>query len=143
MTGWRLSIAAALLGGILGCGAEPGLSANSAWVRLTPPGAATAGYLNIVNGLDEPVQLTGARAAGFGAVMIHETRIVDGQARMVHAAPLVIAPHSETAFAPGGLHLMMMQPQTELTAGATLRIELEFAQRESLIVDAVVRSTPP
>ena len=138
-----MSIVLALLGGIVACGANPGLSANSAWVRLTPPGTATAGYLNIVNGLDEPVQLTGASAAGFGMVMIHETRIVDGQARMMHATPLVIAPHSTTEFRPGGLHIMLMRPQTELTEGETLKIELQFAGREALVVDAVVRGTPP
>ncbi len=132
-----------LLAGTGACGAKPELSAKSAWVRLSPPGSASAAYLTVVNRLDVPVQLTAARAAGFGSVAIHETRIVDGQARMVHATPLLIPARGQVAFSPGGLHLMLMQPQAELTAGATVTIQLLFDGREPLSVDAVVRPVQP
>ena len=58
-----------------------------------------------------PVTIVGASSPAFGEVSLHETRIVDGVSRMRALPELRIAPGDSAVLKPGGMHLMLMQPQ--------------------------------
>jgi len=58
--------------------------------------------------------------------MIHRTIVKDGMASMVHASQIEIAPNASLLFAPGGYHLMLLNPKRTLRAGNRVDVNLEF-----------------
>lgn len=107
--------------------AEAGISVRDAWVREAHPGAAMmAGYMALRNGTSRSQVLVAASSSGFSAVMIHRTIVKDGVAGMAHASQIELTPNATLNFAPGGYHLMLMNPQRTLRAGDRVDITLEF-----------------
>jgi len=125
--------------------AEPScVTVREGWVRL-PPGSSpmAAGYGVIHNGCKAPVAVVAAGSKAFGDVSLHETTLVDGVGRMRAVERLPIAPGASVVLKPGGLHLMLMQPEVPLAKGGQvpLRLSLEDGRR----VDAMlaVRADAP
>ena len=113
--------------GIPAAGEEAGVSVRDAWVREAPPGVAMmAGYMALRNNTSRTQVLVAARSSGFETVMIHRTILKDGMAGMAHASQIELAPNSGLLFAPGGYHLMLMNPQRTLRTGDRVGINLEF-----------------
>ena len=52
---------------------------------------------------------------------------MDGVSRMRHVASLQVPAGGSVALAPGGLHLMLMQPRQSPALGDSVDIELELA----------------
>ena len=114
------------------------------WIRAAPPGVPSlAGYLAIKNHGPTDVDLVAATSAAFANVMIHETSILDGMARMAHRATVTVAAGGEVQFAPGGLHLMLMQPKEPIRIGQTWPITLRFSDGGELDVLFPVLSDAP
>lgn len=91
------------------------LVASDIVIRPPLPGMEmAAGYLSLHNTGRQPVTITGVTSAQFGRVEMHETVIEDGVARMVELGALTLLPGSTIDFSPGGKHLMLMQPLSEL-----------------------------
>ena len=103
------------------------VSVEQGWVRLTP--AATrmaAGFARIRNGCASEVVVIGAGSKAFGDVSLHETTVVQGVSRMREIERLPIAAGAAAELKPGGLHLMLMQPEVPLTEGAQLPLRLSL-----------------
>jgi copper(I)-binding protein len=97
------------------------------WLRLPPVSMPMlAGFGTIRNDCAEAVTIVAASSPAFADVSIHETRIVDGVSRMRAMPELVVAPGTSATLAPGGLHLMLMQPRAELQAGDKVGIDFEL-----------------
>jgi len=106
---------------------EAGVSVRDAWVRESPPGVAMmAGYMALRNNTSRSQVLVAARSPDFETVMIHRTIVKDGMASMVHASQIEIAPNASLLFAPGGYHLMLLNPKRTLRAGNRVDVNLEF-----------------
>jgi len=106
---------------------EAGVSVRDAWVRQTPPGVAMmAGYMVLQNNTSRSQVLVAARSSGFEIVMIHRTIVKEGLTGMEHAPKIEILPNASLIFAPGGYHLMLMNPKRTLRAGDPVVINLEF-----------------
>jgi len=106
---------------------EAGVSVRDAWVRETPPGMTMmAGYMEFRNNTSRPHVLVAASSSGFETVTIHRTIVKDGRASMAHASPIELTPNASLNFAPGGYHLMLMNPKRTLRAGDRVIINLEF-----------------
>ncbi len=119
---------------------EAGVSVRDAWIRETPPGMTVmAGYMQLRNNTSRPQVLVAAGSPGFERVMIHRTMVKDGMAGMVHASQIELAPNGSLNFAPGGYHLMLMNPKQLLRAGDRVVINLEFRDGLVLPVDFEVR----
>ena len=115
---------------------EAGVSVRDAWVRESPPGVAMmAGYMALRNNTSRPQVLVAASSSGFATVMIHRTIVKDGMAGMVHAPQIELTPNASLLFAPGGYHLMLMNPKRTLRAGDRVVINLEF--RGGLVLPVV------
>lgn len=97
------------------------------WLRL-PPGAMpmAAGYARIRNDCGSDVVVIGAGSRAFGEVSLHETTLVQGVSRMREVARLPIAAGASVELKPGGLHLMLMQPDVQLKEGVQLPIRLSL-----------------
>ena len=127
---WRQPVFAVLILALTLCAAasEVGsVSVRDAWVRESPPGVAMmAGYMALRNNTTRSQVLVGASSSGFASVMIHRTIVKDGVAGMAHASQVELAPTASLIFAPGGYHLMLMNPKRTLRAGDRVDINLEF-----------------
>ena len=106
---------------------EAGVSVRDAWVREAPPGVAMmAGYMVVQNNTSRSQVLVAASSSGFESVTIHRTVVKDGKAGMVHASQVELGRSASLVFAPGGYHLMLMNPKRTLRAGDPVVINLEF-----------------
>jgi hypothetical protein len=123
---------------------EAGVSVRDAWVREAPPGMTMmAGYMELRNNTSRPQVLVAASSSGFETVTIHRTIVRDGMAGMVHASQVELAPNASLIFAPGGFHLMLMNPNRMLRAGDPVVINLEFRGGLVLPVTFEVRKGEP
>jgi copper(I)-binding protein len=100
-----------------------GLVLTQPWIREAPPGAAVlAGYGKLSNRSSKPVILQSIASADFGSVELHQSSMSDGSMRMRAAAPLTIAPGQSIELAPGGYHLMLMQPRRAISGSSRLSL---------------------
>ena len=122
-----------------------GLQVSEAWVREAPPVARTlVAYMKLQNAGREPLSVTGMQAAsGFDGSMLHGTEIVDGVSRMRHVDQLDLAPGETAELAPGGLHLMLFEPQQALREGDLVQLKIECAAGEARLLDVPVRRRAP
>jgi len=114
------------------------------WIRAAPPGAHVyAGYARIREPCGKAVVIVGARSGSFAHVQMHETRVVDGVGTMRETPRVTLAARGTLAFAPGGNHLMLMQPARPLPVGSRARIAFTLADGRVLAGDFVVRRDAP
>lgn len=139
----RLAVLAIALAG--GAAAEPPAApaVEDAWIRAAPPVARVlAGYLTVHAGA-RAIEIVGAACEGFGRTEIHETVLVDGVASMRALPSLPVSAGGSRRLAPGGLHLMLLEPQRVPAAGESIDCRLELAGGDVLAFSAEVRPGPP
>src|SRR5256714_2980796 len=136
---WRHAVFAGLISALTalaGATEEAGISVRDAWVRETPPGMAmTAGYMVLQNKTSRPQVLVAARSSGFQTVTIHRSITKQGMTGMEHSLQVELLPHASLPFAPGGYHLMLLNPKRTLRPGDRVDIRLEF--RGGLVLPVV------
>lgn len=140
----KMGMASLLLGGLpLAAIACPGLTVEAPWIQEPPPGARVlAGFAALVNNGSAPVVIDKVDSPQFVHVMMHESRLENGIARMVPHATLVVPPGGRVTLAPGGLHLMLHEPKRAPAAGQTLPIALHCGGNE-VSADFEIRSEAP
>jgi periplasmic copper chaperone A len=114
------------------------------WARLAPAGAlVVGGYLTLTNAGSELDTLIGGTTNAAQRVEIHEMRIEDGVARM---RPLPdgqeIEPGASVELAPGGTHLMFVNPERPFSEGERFEVTLAFAKAGEVTVEFVVQRGP-
>jgi len=103
------------------------LDIRDAWIKNLPPAVPVrAGYMTIRNAQANAVSIIAIRSDAFASVEIHRTIAEDGMMRMEPVPTLVIEPDSSVQLAPGGLHLMMMNPTQATRPGDVLQIVIEL-----------------
>jgi copper(I)-binding protein len=108
------------------------------YARATPPGARTAAvYLTVDNRGAQPDRLVGAKSPR-GAVEMHDMRQDGGVMRMREVREIVVPPRHAVRLAPGGLHLMMVDPAAPLRAGERVPLTLVFARAGNVDVEIAV-----
>jgi copper(I)-binding protein len=98
------------------------------WARASlvagRPGAA---YFTLRNEGAAADRLVGVAADRAGHAMAHTTTVdAQGVARMEHVMSLEVPAGGAVAFAPGGLHVMLMELDAPLREGETLALTLRF-----------------
>ena len=117
----------ALLPLVVAASESIGISVRDAWVRESPPGSdMTAGYMALQNNTSRRQALVAASSPQYETVMIHRTVEKGSMTGMVHVPQVELAPSMRLKFAPGGYHLMLMNPKQRLRAGESVVINLEF-----------------
>jgi periplasmic copper chaperone A len=135
----------ALLGGMASNAMAAGhLVVEGGWIRSAPPGAAMlAGYGTLHNIGDALVVVTGAESADFGSASLHKSENNNGVEHMQALGDLQIAPGARIAFAPGGNHIMLMQPKKELRKDESVPIHIVTKGGDSVVGIFVVRDDAP
>ena len=106
--------------------AQAELRIADAWIKHLPPTVPVrAGYMTLTNDGDANVSVVAARSAAFASVEIHETLAKDGMMQMQHIETLDVAAGATVKLAPGGLHMMLMQPVAPTEPGLGIELNEE------------------
>lgn len=129
-------------------GAETATAAASAMLAVTnarvvlPPvtGNPAAVYFDLSYSGPAGVTLDAVTVEGAGMTMIHDYAEDAGKMQMVMADAVPLTANVPVSFAPGGLHVMAMEPSDALTAGGTAKVTLTLSDGTSTVVEAPVRA---
>ena len=87
------------------------VSVGGGWFRYLLAQIPAGGYMTLRNAGSAPAVLTGASSPACGSLMLHRTESGGGTERMVSVDKVTVPAHGRLRFAPGGYHLMCMQPR--------------------------------
>ncbi len=107
------------------------VSIDQARIRLLPGDGPQAGYFVLQNNTRQAVRLQSADSPLFNRIMLHQTRIRDGQSQMDHLQGVEITAGDSIEFAPGGMHLMMVGANQPLEIGDLVPVTLEFSDKDN------------
>ena len=116
-----------------------GIAVQQPWVRWLPAGLPAAGYATLVNTGNAPVALTGVSSPDYGVVMLHRSLNRGGMERMVMVDAIPVPPHGRAVLAPGGYHLMLMQPRHAIRPGQQVALTFSFDDGRTITVQVPVR----
>lgn len=118
------------------CGRDdhPSLIATEMTAYAAMPGQpAGVAYFSLANATGSAITLRRVTSPEYGRVEMHTTLIDDGVARMMALDSLTIAGNSGIAFAPGGPHLMLLEPVNGLDIGDVVTLQFHFDQGEAYV----------
>lgn len=147
-------LASAALGALAACAPETadtaevpataapaGLSVSNARLVLPPvAGNPAAVYFDLSYTGAGSVTLEEVTVEGAGMTMIHDYAEQAGKMAMTMAGPVTLSEGNPVSFAPGGLHVMAMEPTDALEPGGTAKVTLTLSNGTSVSVDAPVRA---
>jgi periplasmic copper chaperone A len=108
--------------------AAPPVTVSQPWFRYLLPQVPAGGYMTLTNSSDQPAVLTGAASPACGMLMLHRTENNGGTESMVAVASITVPANGTFHFAPGGYHLMCMQPK--MKPGESVPVTLTFSGDE-------------
>ncbi len=118
-----------------------GLTVSNARVVLPPvAGNPAAVYFDLSWAGASGVTLDAVEVEGAGMTMIHDYAEADGKMKMVMADSVPLTPGTPVTFAPGGLHVMAMEPAGALAPGGAAKVTLTLSDGTVTTVDAPVRA---
>lgn len=124
-----------------GSGAPGTVSVDDAWARAAKTGENSAIYLVINNEAGEADTLLGVDCAKAAVVELHMSKMdAAGKMTMAHQKSVAVPEGKQVIFQPGGLHVMLLDLQEDLTAGQELDIVLYFEKAGDVTVKALVRA---
>ena len=131
---WMLALALGLP--ITGCAqSKPEACApefSNATIRVMPVAMPMqAGYVTIRNRCKTTLEISAVRSQAWKDVSLHSTQVVNGVSKMREIPVLKIAPGASLQMAPGGSHLMLMDPTRDIKAGGS--VDLNFVSRDGRV----------
>ena len=125
----RARLAGAILVLLGACSAEEspplGVSEVTAYAAL-PGQPAGVAYFSLQNSTPGAVTLRQVSSPEYSSVEMHMTLMDDGVARMTPLDLLTVAGQSAVIFAPGGPHLMLMEPIEGLATGDEVTLVFHY-----------------
>jgi copper(I)-binding protein len=116
------------------------LSVRDAWVAEALPGSSnSAAYMVIVNGGDVDEELLSVDSEVAENIELHKMENRDGMMRMQKVDYIMIAPGTEVKLEPGGLHVMLIGLERQLSPGEDVEITLVFEDGSRSILTAPVK----
>lgn len=113
---------------------------SDAWFRSLPNNLPAAGYFILKNNTAKSMSLTGAASPACGMLMLHKSEVVGGMNHMTMVDRVDVAQGGSVKFAPGGYHLMCMDPGATMKPGGTVPVLLQFADGTTMSVKFPVRA---
>jgi copper(I)-binding protein len=107
---------------------QPGIAVEHPWARASiGTSRPAAAYLTIVNNGSETARLVGFQSPVAGHAGAHRTVKKGEVMRMEPAGEVKVPPGERVVFAPGGLHVMLMDLKEPLDKGESFPLTLRFA----------------
>jgi copper(I)-binding protein len=117
------------------------LEITNAWARPGREGGGSAIYMNILNGSSVADTLISLSSPVAGMTEVHETyEQEEGMMGMRPAETVVVPARDALSLEPGGLHVMLMQLNRELTEGDSLEFTLNFTHAGQITLTAPVQT---
>ncbi len=113
---------------------------TEAWIKNLPAVVPVrAGYMSIANGQANSVTIKRLTSESFGRIEIHRSIEKDGVVSMQPIHALTIGPDESFRLAPGGYHLMMMNPVKTLVPGNKVIVTIGFDDQSTQNIEMIVR----
>lgn len=138
----RIFILLLITAGLSGCSEEPQipLVVSDVSVFAPLPGSKmSVAYMVFENFSDQPISINSVSSPQFGRVEMHETRIVDGIARMRSLDDLLVPAGASATLEENGKHLMLMQPLAALDLQDPVSLRISFGDSGLIIISAPLR----
>ena len=116
------------------------VSVTNAWIRALPAHLPAGGYFTLKNLGKSEVSLTGASSSACGMLMLHKSSDRNGMSSMSDMESVAVPAGATVSFAPGGYHLMCMDPAASLKPGSKAFVTLEFSDGTKTTVTFAVKS---
>jgi hypothetical protein len=113
---------------------------KDAWFRSLPAKLPAGGYFKLHNNGSQTVTLTGAESSACGMLMLHKTESKNGTGIMMDMPTVAVLAGGNLKFAPGGYHLMCMDPRPAMKPGRTVSVTLEFSDGTKTHVPFAVKN---
>jgi copper(I)-binding protein len=110
----------------------PDVTASKPWFRYLLPSIPAGAYMVLNNTGTADAVLTAAASPDCGSLMLHESMDNSGMAMMMSVPTITIPAGGHVALAPGGYHLMCMQPKMQV--GTRVPVTLTFQDGASLLL---------
>ena len=134
-----LALAGAAPSPAAGATAPANVTVGDGWMRFLTPQIPAGGYFTLHNGGRDAAVLARASSPDCGMLMLHRSSDLDGMARMEDVDSVLVPAGGTVSFAPGGYHLMCMQPAATMRLGAKVPVILGFQDGSSLTTSFTVR----
>ena len=119
----------------------PPITATGLTIVAPLPGTATSvAYVTLHNNSEADAVLTAVNSPDFGKVEMHETVITDGIARMSRLDSVAIAAASSVVFAPGGKHIMLIDPHGVHAPGDLVSLKVHYDEAGLLLLQAPLQN---
>lgn len=117
------------------------VTVEDAWVPWAPTVVKVhAGYMTVINRSDADQEIIGAASSDYERVELHELSLKDGTSEMRSVDQVTIPANGRVAFAPAGLHFMLIGPKRPQAVGDRVHIVLRLRGAAEVAVLADVRS---
>lgn len=115
---------------------------QNAWINEAPPNAKVlAAYMVIQNHTANNDALISITSGTFAKVETHQSKIDDGMAKMVKLPKIDIPAQGKAVLEPGGMHLMLMNPNKQLKQGDHVEFIFNFESGKKITVNAMVKKS--
>jgi copper(I)-binding protein len=114
---------------------------REAWIQEMPPSQKiTAAFMLIENHNAAEISLLSASTDAARVVELHEMLIEEGMMRMRKVDAINVPARGVVKLEPGGYHLMVIDLNRELKAGAEVRVTLRFSNRIEKTINVPVKN---
>lgn len=100
-----------------------------------------AGYFELKNPGEKTIVVTGAHSPTFVDVSLHETVHKEGRVGMGELKKVEISQGGKVIFAPGGKHLMLMNPTRPLALGNMVEITFTLDNGNTVSANFIVKES--
>ncbi len=131
----RVALLFVVVGLLAACSVEktPLVATDVDISRPIPGMQMTAAYFTLTNNTTQPIKITRVTSPEFESVEMHESVLEDGMTRMYALGDLTILAGAIVNFEPGGKHLMLMRPITDVDT-----VTLEFYAGKAIVLTVAV-----
>ncbi|HET6183172.1 MAG TPA: copper chaperone PCu(A)C [Acetobacteraceae bacterium] len=112
------------------------VAVTDGWFRYITPQVPAGGYMRLQNTSQAPAALVGAASPACGMVMLHRTETQNGAEAMRMVEAVAVPPNQSVVFAPGGYHLMCMEPR--MKPGQRVPMTLRFKDGQQVTTQFAV-----
>ena len=124
------------------CAPKEGIEVRDAWMRSAAEGENGAIYLTIQNYSQTADALTGGSTNVADVVELHESKVVNDVMQMQMLSSISLPTGQAVEFAPGGLHIMLVNLTRALEAGDSIEITLHFQSAPDITLNVPVQIGP-
>jgi copper(I)-binding protein len=140
---WHRTIGVFVMIGLSATALAVPVQLDNVWVPEPPAVARNAvAYLALTAGEQDDVLLAVSTPVA-EVVEVHETSLADGVLHMRPVSRLPVKAKQRIEFAPGGLHLMLINLKQPLRYEGKVALSLRFEKAGVITTEAEVRSLPP